>query len=327
MENKEKYYNERVGFTSLGWLDVSPKNYRFMMEQMKENANKQSYFTLGSAIHCQVLEPEKFKERYAAIECSIPTGKKADAVRILASTRDYFSTPFDWHQNAIKKADLKGKIETLSEELINKEPYKSYLSSLIQLRGKEILDVDDAKTISRCYKNTISHKAANTLLYDNPFYTSNIKAYNEIKIDWKYPGYKGIIQSTIDRLIIDNSTKTIKIVDLKTTAKNVYDFEAAYKKYGYYRQAAIYMKSVLWLLNEKGYNINDYDIECYIVAVQSTGANECDVIKVSNNDLVQGVKEFEIQLERLTYHIENDLWEYPMEYYESDGIREVCIYE
>ena len=53
----------------------------------------------------------------------------------------------------------------------------------------------------------------------------------------------------------------VTIVDLKTTAKSVYNFIGAYTSYGYYRQLAIYKAAVIAHLEDMGEDPMLYDIQ------------------------------------------------------------------
>jgi len=173
------------------------------------------------------------------------------------------------------------------------------------------------ETINRCKLSTDIHKKAQELLYGYGLSDTFV----ELDIVWKHPQFKFKMRSIIDRLIVDESTKTIIVVDLKTTAKNVHKFLRAYEMYGYYKQLALYRQAAIWYAKEVlELDISDWTFEEYIVAVQTTGYNECVVYKPSADDLKQGSTETLVALKRMEWHFDNDKWDFPKEYYEGDGV-------
>ena len=140
---------------------------------------------------------------------------------------------------------------------------------------------------------------------------------------FKSDHYEFKIKSIIDRLVVDRDDKIIYLIDLKTTSSSVYNFESSYRKYAYYRQLALYKQALQTAL--PGVGLADYTIKCYIVAVQTTGLNECVVYQPSAKDLKLGEVEIQSLIDRLVWHSEKNSWDYPREYYETDSVVKICI--
>jgi hypothetical protein len=54
-----------VNFSTLKHIGVSPMNYKWELEHRDPNASSKPAFIFGGAVHCRILEPEKFDLRYA----------------------------------------------------------------------------------------------------------------------------------------------------------------------------------------------------------------------------------------------------------------------
>ena len=83
---------------------------------------------------------------------------------------------------------------------------------------------------------------------------------------------------------------------------------------------AIYKLAVNSYIKKLGIDIKDYDINLYIVVVQTTGLHECVVYKPNLTDLSVGTDEFDKLIERYKWHVNKSLWDFPMEYYKDNGI-------
>tara|TARA_R110000824_G_scaffold50657_4_gene141294 strand:- start:410 stop:1018 length:609 start_codon:yes stop_codon:yes gene_type:complete len=187
---------------------------------------------------------------------------------------------------------------------------------LQQAEGKHILSQEEIETITQCAASAARHAVAGNIL--NP-----VEAEPEKEILWTHQGFK--VKSIIDNLILDKERKLVTVTDLKTTSKSPYNFIRSYTSYGYYRQIAIYKLAVLDYLAELGEDPTEYDFKTYIVALQTTGLYECVVYEPDSLDLSIAIDEFESLLARLKWHQDHNHWDYPMEYYNNNGIIKIKL--
>jgi len=315
--------NLKLGFTTLGYLDVSPK---YFLTKQKEILNKSDdditpeYFKIGSAIHCKVLRPNDFSNEYYVSTFVAPTGKKADAVLFIANNKDRYEndglTMEKLFEDALEFVDLKGKVDTIKKELTESPAYVNYFNALLNSKGKTILDSNDSFTVEQCNNSLNSNVYVNSVLYSNPL--NNTLELVEKNILWSYKDL--IIDSTPDKIIIDSTAKKIIVIDVKTTSKSPYKFMESYMKYGYYRQAAIYNKGVEFYLKENYEKpLDGFTFENYLVVVGVKGFESC-VYSVSEEDLVLGFQEFDNQIELFKWHKEHNIWDIPKNIYENNGI-------
>ena len=244
---KNKYLEERIGFSTLGWLDKGPKYYRMMQEAERE---EKLYFKFGSALHCKILEPERFLTDYYTSTVNIPTGKYIEAIKVLVNTAEAIEDQEAWYLNAMAAAELKVSIKAFTTKITTPE-YEAVYQDLTRAHGKILLGAGERKSIETSFINVTNHKIANELLFDNPLVsTAKVQSFNELEIDWSHESSPLPIRSTLDRVVINHETKTVTIVDIKTTAKGVYSFKYSYKHYGYYRQAAVYKEAMKFYMEK-----------------------------------------------------------------------------
>lgn len=108
-----------VNWSSLKHMSVSPKWYRFRLANPEP---RKKVWVIGGAIHCMVLEPEKFDERYIVLDAATlaevaPGRGSKEGRRIVAEhpERGTESMTVDEYQAACVAAAFPGK-EALTEK-------------------------------------------------------------------------------------------------------------------------------------------------------------------------------------------------------------------
>ena len=324
MTVEERYETETVSHSGLMSLEKGPVAYRKYKEREEKSTKGMN---LGSAIHCEILEPDEFQDRYMVSKYAIPAGKNATFVEELYRTRvDSLASYIDqyteeWIQNAWEVSELKGTPqkawEAFTGDTDTATKLQCYWEYLEQSEGKFKLDPSDVEIINACKKSIEEHKAASSLMFGYAL----CDVHEELDIIWKLEGFNFKMRSIIDKLIIDREAKVIKMVDLKTSAKNIHKFNEPYAEYGYYRQLPLYEGAVAWYAkNTLGIDMDGWKIESYIVAVQTTGIHECAVYTPSKVDTLKGIADTMNALSVMDWHFSQDKWDYPREYYLGDGI-------
>ena len=307
---------DHVSHSSLSALRISPLHFTKYINRELDNDSKS--FTLGTAIHCFILENSKFDSLYTVSTDHIVGGMMGKFLVALAENETSINDIKVLHQQCYDIAGFKTPLTGVLKKLKTPEN-QIYLEFLRRTEGKHILSQDDMNIILNCASTIAAHSVASNVLN-----TSELSgAEPEKEILWIHKDFK--VKSIIDNLILNKESKLVTIVDLKTTSKSVYNFSRAYSSYGYYRQIAIYKLAVLDYLISLGENPKEYDIKSYIVAIQTTGLFECVVYEPDNLDLSIAVDEFESLLSRLKWHLTHDRWDYPMEYYNNNGVIKIKL--
>ena len=71
-------------------------------------------------------------------------------------------------------------------------------------------------------------------------------------------------------------------------------------------------------------DLKEWDVEAYIVAVQSNGSGEVRVFNMLNKEeLLKRENLINNTLSEISYHIQSGNWEHTRNYYENEGIEEL----
>ena len=193
--------------------------------------------------------------------------------------------------------------------------FAEYIEFLDKNQTFTVISFADLNMLKRIEENINNHKKAKDLLTNNPGWDCN----NEFHINWEATKQGVSCKSLLDRVKIDFVNKKIILIDLKTTA-DVYNFKHSVEEYDYYRQIAFYILALTWYMSDLGYNIEEFDLEAYIIAIQSNGNNEVRVFNMLNEKELLDRKDLIADtLTEISYHYQTGNWDHTREYYEGNG--------
>lgn len=313
------YYsdNTRISNSAIGWfLKKGPRYLKDMLDG-KEEGISAKYLDKGTMIHMYLLQPEEFWSNYMIIDY-----EKPKTAQQLAFCEAYFSSTEIVEEDKLinaYKASYSGN--NMSKDAMLKKAkelqlkFAEYIEFLDKNQTYTVISFVDLNMLKNIKKNIDSHIKANELLTDQP----GVECHNEFHINWEAEKQGVSCKSLLDRVKIDHANKKITLIDLKTTA-DVYNFKHSVEEYDYYRQIAFYTLALTWYMKDQGYDIEDYDIEAYIVAIQSNGNNEVRVFNMLNEKELLARKDLIADtLTEISYHYQTGNWDHTREYYENDG--------
>ena len=137
----------------------------------------------------------------------------------------------------------------------------------------------------------------------------HIQVYNEKKLNCDLNNYKFGLKGIIDKYIVDDESKTITIVDIKTTAKPLENFAETVDFYNYWLQAAIYSLLVIKNVDEKQ---QDYKIIFKFVAIDKY--DQVYTFPVSESTLLRWMNELNRALKLANYHYSERRYDLPYEF-------------
>lgn len=317
------YYedNTRISNSAIGWfLKKGPRYLKDMLDG-KEEGISGKYLEKGTMIHMYLLQPDEFWQNYIVIDYEKPKTAQqlAFCERYHSSTEimeddkllDAYKAAYTGN-NMSKDAMLKK-----AKEIYFK--FAEYIEFLEKTDLYTIISFADLNMLKRIKENIDNHKKAIELLTDQP----GIECNNEFHINWEAEKQGVSCKSLLDRCKIDHTNKKITLIDLKTTV-DVYNFKHSVEEYDYYRQIAFYILALTWYMKEEGYDIDEYDLEAYIVAIQSNGNNEVRVFNMLNEKELLIRKDLIADtLTEISYHYQTGNWDHTRKYYEEDGTEEL----
>lgn len=313
------YYsdNTRISNSAIGWfLKKGPRYLKDMLDG-KEEGISAKYLDKGTMIHMYLLQPEEFWNNYMIIDY-----EKPKTAQQLAFCEAYFNSNEIVEEDKLinaYKASYSGN--NMSKDAMLKKAkelqlkFAEYIEFLDKNQTYTVISFADLNMLKNIKKNIDSHIKANELLIDQP----GVECHNEFHINWEAEKQGVSCKSLLDRVKIDHANKKITLIDLKTTV-DVYNFKHSVEEYDYYRQIAFYILALTWYMKYEGYNIEDYDLEAYIVAIQSNSNNEVRVFNMLNEKELLARKDLIADaLTEISYHYQTGNWDHTREYYENNG--------
>lgn len=325
------YYEDltRISNSNIGWFLKKGPRYLKEMLDGKEGL-KASFLDKGTMIHEYILQPEEFWKDYIILDFAVPKVKQQkDLLEFYSSARlvDPFASEDDIllmsYEAAYNNTKSKEKKIQEAKELV--ELYQNYIEYFRNKDSKKVISFADLNMLKAIKKNMEDHKKANELLFNYP---ETFEVHNEFHINWEYPNASSLgdlpCKSLLDRVMIDHTNKKIILVDIKTTA-DVYNFKHSVEEFDYCRQLAYYWLAIHWYFkNELKLNIEEYEYETYIIAVQSHDGYEVRVFKFNPKTVEERLVAIDYAIKRIAWHKDNNLWDHMKEYYDEDGAEIIC---
>lgn len=320
------YYEDltRISNSNIGWFLKKGPRYLKEMLDGKEGL-KASFLDKGTMIHEYILQPEEFWKDYIILDFAVPKVKQQkDLLEFYSTARlvDPFASEDDIlimsYEAAYNNNKSKEKKIQEAKELV--ETYQNYIEYFRNKDSKKVISFADLNMLKTIKKNMEDHKKANELLFKYP---ETFEVHNEFHINWEYPNASTLgdlpCKSLLDRVMIDHANKKIILVDIKTTV-DVYNFKHSVEEFDYCRQLAYYWLAIHWYFkNELKLNIEEYEYETYIVAVQSHDGYEVRVFKFNPKTIEERLVTIDYAIKRIAWHKNNNLWDHMKEYYDEDG--------
>lgn len=325
------YYEDltRISNSNIGWFLKKGPRYLKEMLDGKEGL-KASFLDKGTMIHEYILQPEEFWKDYIILDFAVPKVKQQkDLLEFYSTAR--LVDPFASEDNILLKSyeaaynNNKSKEKKIQEAKELVELYQNYIEYFRNKDSKKVISFADLNMLKAIKKNMEDHKKANELLFNYP---ETFEVHNEFHINWEYPNASSLgdlpCKSLLDRVMIDHTNKKIILVDIKTTA-DVYNFKHSIEEFDYCRQLAYYWLAIHWYFkNELKLNIEEYEYETYIIAVQSHDGYEVRVFKFNPETIEERLVTIDYTIKRIAWHKNNDLWDHMKEYYDEDGAEMIC---
>lgn len=325
------YYEDltRISNSNIGWFLKKGPRYLKEMLDGKEGL-KASFLDKGTMIHEYILQPEEFWKDYIILDFAVPKVKQQkDLLEFYSTARlvDPFASEDDILLKSYEAAynNNKSKEKKIQEAKELVELYQNYIEYFRNKDSKKVISFADLNMLKAIKKNMEDHKKANELLFNYP---ETFEVHNEFHINWEYPNASSLgdlpCKSLLDRVMIDHTNKKIILVDIKTTA-DVYNFKHSVEEFDYCRQLAYYWLAIHWYFkNELKLNIEEYEYETYIVAVQSHDGYEVRVFKFNPKAIEERLVTIDYAIKRIAWHKNNNLWDHMKEYYDEDGAEIIC---
>lgn len=314
-EELERFYSEKFYFSysSINKLLFSPRLFysHYILKQKEDSTD--AHLIAGRALHCLLLEPEKFDELFVTLPGKIPTDSNKVIIDHIFSnhylpmnndalTLDDFSNELlgQMQVNNLYQS-LKTDVQRLEKMITSNN--KEYFDFLKIKETKTVIDPAVKQQAEEALEAIKANDRVKALLQLEPDKPQGISVFNELFLTTdleKYPfGFKGFI----DNVVMDENTKTLFINDLKTTNKSIQNFPESVVYYRYDIQATMYVGLCYEKFLKDRPDANEWTIVFTFIVIDKY--NQVYPFQVSKETLTEWEEEFSFVVTQLDYHYLN----------------------
>lgn len=315
---KQKFYFSYSGINKLLFSPVMFYNH-YVLQQREDSTD--SHLVAGRALHCLLLEPEKFDDTFLILPGKVPTESQKKIIdnifRYHLSMGNNTLNLEDYSQEILTQLLTTNLYQSLKtdqqrlDKIITTENIE-YFAFLKASLDKTVIDqptLDSCKVSLEALKVNSDVRAL--LQIDKTAADTHIKVFNETMFMTDNPdlpfGFKGVI----DNIVIDKEAKVIFINDLKTTGKPIQDFPESVEYYRYWIQAVIYTILVTDNLLVSLPDASEWSIQVTFIVIDKY--NQVYPYQVSSDTLDKWGDDFNELVSKLRWHYDNKRYDLPYE--------------
>jgi len=306
-------------YSSLNKLLFSPKLfYRdYILKQREIRTDK--HLIEGKLLHLMLLQPEKLHDEFSITPGKVPSD---NIRRVLKAISNNFHDPKNYIKledldveimQALKDENLYQSFKNDSKKLakIQNEDNEEYYKFISTSDKKDVIDNDMLLKATERVKLIKANKDVMSLLEHEAtdFEMDTIQVFNEEYLECELNEFNFGLKGYVDKYIIDDESKTITIIDLKTTAKPLNKFAETVDYYNYWLQAAIYSLLVNKNIDKKQ---QEYKIIFKFVVIDTY--DQVYVFPVSDKTLIDWMNNLKEVLIEAKYHYDDRKYDLPYEF-------------
>lgn len=246
---EERFYSKKFNFSysSLNKLMFVPNTFykHYILGEREDRLD--SHLVEGRALHCLLLEQEKFNDQFVVALGSLPSDnarKVIDKVYFNSCQGGCNDVSLSSHEEIIldvlREINLHQSLKTDQqrvEKILTAENI-NYYEFLKSKGSKTVIDQETYDKLKGYVEIILGNESVTSLLQ-----LGSPNSWSEVPLeaDTEYGfGLKGII----DNYVYDPVTESITINDFKTTGKTISEFKETVDYYKYWMQAAMYYKLI-----------------------------------------------------------------------------------
>ena len=252
-EEIQRFYDEKFYFSysSINKLLFSPRLFysHYILKQKEDKTD--AHLIAGRALHCLLLEPDRFDEQFVTLPGKIPTESNKVIIdhifnnNYLPMNNDALTLE-DFPNELLGQlvvGNLYQSLKTDAQRLekILTDNNKEYFNFLKIRESKTVIDPAVKQQAEEALEALKANDRVKALLQMNDVKPLGVSVFNELMItselDNQPFGFKGIL----DNVVMDENTKTLFVNDLKTTNKNIESFPDTVIYHRYDIQAVMYV--------------------------------------------------------------------------------------
>lgn len=309
----EEFYNKEFFFSysSINKLMFSPNAFykHYVLNQREDSVD--AHLIAGRALHCFLLEEDKFDEQFIILPGKFPS----DSIRTVVDnifnkhflqqennslTLDDFNSEI---LNELLQINLYQKLKTDTQRLgkVKTDDALEYFEFLKKKKDKSVIDLDTYNRAKESAEVIKSNETISSLMNLKGDAADGIKTFNELKLQTKLSDQPFGLKGILDNVLVDEESKTVFINDLKTTSKPIQKFPESIDYYNYWIQAAVYFILTVNSLLKDEVDLDDWNIHFTFVVIDNY--NNVYPFQVSDDTFSKWLLAFEKEvLKIVNYH-------------------------
>lgn len=314
-EEIQRFYDEKFYFSysSINKLLFSPRLFysHYILKQKEDKTD--AHLIAGRALHCLLLEPDRFDEQFVTLPGKIPTESNKVIIdhifnnNYLPMNNDALTLE-DFPNELLGQLlvgnlyqSLKTDVQRLEKILTDNN--KEYFNFLKIRESKTVIDPAVKQQAEEALEALKANDRVKALLQMNDVKPLGVSVFNELMItselDNQPFGFKGIL----DNVVMDENTKTLFVNDLKTTNKNIESFPDTVIYHRYDIQAVMYVGLAYDRFLKSREDADEWKIIVTFIVIDKY--NQVYPFQVSEETLAMWEAEFFNVVSILNYHYVN----------------------
>lgn len=314
-EEIQRFYDEKFYFSysSINKLLFSPRLFysHYILKQKEDKTD--AHLIAGRALHCLLLEPDRFDEQFVTLPGKIPTESNKVIIDHI-----FNNNYLPMNNDAVTLEDfpnellgqlvvgnlyqsLKTDVQRLEKILTDNN--KEYFNFLKIRESKTVIDPAVKQQAEEALEALKANDRVKALLQMNDVKPLGVSVFNELMItselDNQPFGFKGIL----DNVVMDENTKTLFVNDLKTTNKNIESFPDTVIYHRYDIQAVMYVGLAYDRFLKSKPDADEWKIIVTFIVIDKY--NQVYPFQVSEETLAMWEAEFFNVVSILNYHYVN----------------------
>jgi hypothetical protein len=308
----KKFY---FSYSGLNKLLFSPKAFykHYILDDREERTD--AHLVEGSLLHCLLLEPEKFDEKFIISPSKLPTGNNLDIVN---KTFQVYSEQDD---DTLNLSDFSQQILSILVSINLHQSLKTDEQRLEKILTPENIDYFDflkARGNRAIIDSAIKIKADESIEYlkadeqvMNLMCLNSPSTFNELELKMDMQGVSFGLKGIVDNVVIDKESETIFVNDLKTISKPLLKFKDTLEFYRYDLQAAIYYTLARQYVKEQFPELTNFKVVFTFIVIDSF--NLVYPYQVSQSTMKDWIKNLSDALRAARFHYDNKQYGLPYE--------------
>lgn len=314
----KKFYFSYSGIKKL--LYYPPGFYDYYILKQKEDRISKNLIN-GKLIHCLILQPDELNSQFLISPLTVPKGNDLKIVNNIFKTHlnnkpeDNLELK-DYEDNilsVLSEINLHQKLKTDQQRIdkILTDENSSYFEFLKIRKDQSIIDNEQLKYCEKSAKIISDNPEMRKFMGLDTGSSSGHTVYNELHLQMDLVNYSFGLHGYLDNLHIDHNEKIIYVNDIKTTAKELSEFEKTIEFFQYYLQAIIYLQLVGYNYKSLIYD-SKYSVEFRFITIDKN--LQAYAFKVSEETLKLWLIELNNTLRKINYHYIEKKYNLPYEF-------------